>query len=239
MNANRRIRDMQMKVLNVFASSKAGGFALAGGTALELFYLKHRFSKDLDFFARDYDTRQIDHLVETFGKIPGVKIKPESEFVSATSARVKFCLLSQKGLPKPLKIDFVEDVITHEPTIRKFEGIPVYGSKDIYLHKIAAIAGTRALTDATGRQVMSGRNEARDAIDLYYLSKKVMRLAKFLEKLPSIYQTGMVHWYRTYSRHDFNMAFLDENLYDEKLTPREVIKRLDDEIKSFIGEAVR
>ncbi|MDI6757776.1 MAG: nucleotidyl transferase AbiEii/AbiGii toxin family protein, partial [Endomicrobiia bacterium] len=145
--------------------------------------------------------------------------------------------LSAKGLAQPLKIDFVEDVVVKTPSVRKFNGIPVYNVKDIYLHKIAATAGTRALSDHAGRTVMTGRNEARDFIDLYYLSKKVEPLSRFLEKLPALYQMGMIHWYRTYSRHDFSTAFLDENVYDSKLTSREIIGHLDGEIKKFVGEA--
>ncbi len=236
---NKQIRNLQMKVLDVF-SSIAGGFALAGGTALEMFYFNHRFSKDLDFFARDYDVKEIDAVAKAIEKnISGVKIKPESEFRASTTARVRFYTLSAKKSALPLKIDFVEDVIVNEPEIKKFKGIPVYSINDIYLHKIAAVAGTRTAKDVAGRQIMAGRNEARDYIDLYYLSKKATRLSKFLEKLPAVYQTGMAHWYRTYSRHDFGIAFLDEDVYDKKLNAREIIKHLDDEIKAFIGVTLR
>lgn len=49
---DRAIRKAQKDVLKVFAG-KAKDFALAGGTALELYYLHHRFSADLDFFRRN------------------------------------------------------------------------------------------------------------------------------------------------------------------------------------------
>lgn len=44
-----KIRKAQKKILGIFAK-RTRSFALAGGTALELYYLYHRFSFDLDFF---------------------------------------------------------------------------------------------------------------------------------------------------------------------------------------------
>jgi predicted nucleotidyltransferase component of viral defense system len=44
------IRQAQLEALRAFARTTKS-FALSGGTALELFYLKHRFSRDLDFFS--------------------------------------------------------------------------------------------------------------------------------------------------------------------------------------------
>jgi len=46
------VRRIQLKVLQEF-SKLSKTFALSGGTALELFYLGHRFSKDLDFFLQN------------------------------------------------------------------------------------------------------------------------------------------------------------------------------------------
>ena len=63
----KEIRDAQQKILKVF-SKTAKNFALAGGTALELYYLNHRFSADLDFFSSTYDTAEIHALVCAFKK---------------------------------------------------------------------------------------------------------------------------------------------------------------------------
>lgn len=46
---DKELRKKQLSILKTF-SACSEGFALAGGTALELFYLHHRFSADLDFF---------------------------------------------------------------------------------------------------------------------------------------------------------------------------------------------
>ena len=45
---DKKLRKAQLEILRIF-SLRAGSFALAGGTALELYYLHHRFSVDLDF----------------------------------------------------------------------------------------------------------------------------------------------------------------------------------------------
>ena len=46
---NELIRQKQLEILKIFHKASKN-FVLAGGTALELYYLQHRFSKDLDFF---------------------------------------------------------------------------------------------------------------------------------------------------------------------------------------------
>jgi predicted nucleotidyltransferase component of viral defense system len=62
------IRTAQKEILRVF-SKTAGNFALAGGTALELFYLHHRFSVDLDFFSPTYSISEIERLVAAAFKV--------------------------------------------------------------------------------------------------------------------------------------------------------------------------
>ena len=68
------IRSAQKEVLNVFAKQKSS-FALAGGTALELYYLKHRFSVDLDFFSPRYTNREVSLIVSRLKKnFKGIKL---------------------------------------------------------------------------------------------------------------------------------------------------------------------
>nr|MBU1328714.1 nucleotidyl transferase AbiEii/AbiGii toxin family protein [Candidatus Omnitrophota bacterium] len=139
-----KLREAQKLVLKVF-SQEAEDFALAGGTALELYYLRHRFSSDLDFFSGKYPVSEIDILVEAFEKHLDRKIHLESEFVSGNKAAVRFYAIPVKGSDRPLKIDFVEDVVCNRPVIRKIDGVRVYSAEDLYLHKIAAISGTQVI----------------------------------------------------------------------------------------------
>ena len=227
------IRSAQKEVLAVFAE-KAGGFALAGGTALELFYLHHRFSSDLDFFSPRYSLSEIERLVGAFRKSCRRALSLESELEAAGKARVRFYTLPVKGAGRPLKIDFVEDLLFKKPTIRTRKGIRVYSAENIYLQKIAAISGTRSVLDETGREVMEGgRHEARDAFDLYLLSQKIQPLHRFLQRAPAPWQKGIVHWYRTFSRQELRIALMDLDIYDPSFDSREMIRYLENEIKQF------
>lgn len=115
---DQRIRKAQSEILEVF-TKEAEDFALAGGTALELYYLQHRFSRDLDFFSPKYDAKEIERLIAAFEKRIKNKIKLQSEFTINGRARARFYAVPVKGLRVPLKIDFVEDVIFTKPGIKR------------------------------------------------------------------------------------------------------------------------
>ncbi len=232
-----KLREAQKLVLKAF-SREAGDFALAGGTALELYYLHHRFSLDLDFFSRKYLVPEIDTLIAAFEKHLDRKIHLESEFVSGNKARVRFYTMPVKGSARPLKIDFVEDVVCARPAIRKIDGVRVYSAGDLYLHKIAAISGTQVITDEVGRQVSEGRKEARDVFDVYILSKKIQPLHIFLRGLSPQFQRGVVHWYRTFSRQELKLALMGLDIYDTEFNARELVIYLENEVKQFAKEAI-
>jgi predicted nucleotidyltransferase component of viral defense system len=233
-----KIRDAQKQVLDVF-SRKAKDFALAGGTALELYYLNHRFSADLDFFSPKYDVKEIQKLISTFAKQTNRKIHLESELTAGGKAKVRFYTLPVKGTSRPLKIDFVEDILFTKPKVRTIENMRVYSAENIYYQKIAAISGTQPVIDEVGRQIMEGRKEARDVFDVFMLSKKIQPLHIFLKNIPSPLQKGIVHWYRTFSREDLKLALIDMDIYDQNFNSREMIVYLENEIKQFIREVIR
>jgi predicted nucleotidyltransferase component of viral defense system len=230
-----KIRKAQKDVLKAF-SKVTRTFALAGGTALELYYLHHRFSSDLDFFSPRYDLKEINNIVARIAESQGVKIKLQSEFAAANRARVRFYTLPVKNSARPLKIDFIEDVIFTKPKITQFSGVPVYSIENIYLQKIVAVAGTAPRQDEIGREVAKGRMEARDAFDIFVLSKKIRPLHLFLESLPSSLQRGMVHWYRSFPRQDMKLSLLDLDIYDRGFNAKEMISYLENEIKEFIKQ---
>lgn len=232
-----KIREVQKHILNVF-SRKAGDFALAGGTALELYYLHHRFSADLDFFSPRYNISEINNLINEFKKHVAKKVHLESEFIAGGRAKVRFYTISVKGLKRPLKIDFVEDVLFKKPIIKKIEGVRIYSVENIYMQKIAAISGTRFEIDEIGREIMEGRKEERDVFDLYMLSKNIKPLHIFLKHAPRYMQKGIIHWYRTFSRQDVKLALLDLDIYDKKYNSIEMLIYLEKEIKQFIKEVI-
>lgn len=231
-----KLRAAQNKILKVF-SKGAKGFALSGGTALELYYLHHRFSADLDFFSPKYDVGEIDRLVSEFEKDNKCKIKMGSEFVAPSRAKVRFYHVPIKGTNRALKIDFVEDVLFRKPTIKRFNKVPVYSIEDIYVQKLAAVGGTRVEVDEVGREIPQGRREtARDAFDIYMLSKRIKPLHVFLQGVSQQLQRGVIHWYRTFSRHELKLALHDLDIYDKKFDGREMIIYLEKEIKRFMEE---
>jgi predicted nucleotidyltransferase component of viral defense system len=235
---NKKIKQTQMILLQAF-SRRPGGFALAGGTALELYYLHHRYSADLDFFSPVYDLKQIDGVISEFKNCKELAVvKLENEFISDNRARVRFYSASFKSIKRPLKVDFVEDVFFAKPDVKKFDGVPVYSVENIYKHKIIALAGTRPREDAIGRQIMEGRLEARDAFDIYMLSKNIKPLHQFLKGLSTQIQRGVVHWYRTFSRQDLKLGLLDLDIYVNKFDSREMIMYLEEEVKKFIKEVL-
>lgn len=227
------IRSAQKEILRIFAR-RPGRFALAGGTALELFYLHHRFSADLDFFSPDWNPSEIGCLVEAFQRDCHRRARLESELEAAGKARVRFYTMLMTGARRPLKIDFVEDVLFRKPVIRRKAGVPVYSVENIYLQKIAAIAGTGVRVDEVGREVSEGRGEARDVFDLYMLSRNIRPLHRFLPQTPLPWQKGIVHWYRTFSRQELKLALMDMEIYDPKFDSRAMIRHLEEEIQQFI-----
>lgn len=232
------IRDVQLQLLRTF-SKASKTFALSGGTALELYYLKHRFSRDLDFFSPKYNLKEIESLISKFNEVVGGTIKLENQFIAPNRARVSFYAGKVKGADFPIKIDFVEDVFFDRPNIKKFNKIPVYEVNSIYFQKIIALVGTDLVRDRIGREVATGRGEVRDVIDIYYLSKKVYPLHKFMKDLVREHQRGIVHWYRSYSRQEVKLGVFDLDIYDKYFDVAKMITYLDQEVREFISEVTR
>jgi len=235
--ANSEIKKCQQDMLKIFAK-KTKTFALAGGTALELYYLHHRFSADLDFFSPGYDFTEIEAIISAFKKELCSRVELEHEFITENHARIRIYSVYVKGFDRVVKIDFVEDVLFDKPAIKIFNRVPVYEAEYIYQQKIAAVTGTRVEIDSTGREIMRGRAEARDAFDIYILSKKIEPLAIFLRKVPRPFQRGMIHWYRTFSRQDLKLGLLDLDIYDKKFNARQMITYLENEINKFMKEEI-
>lgn len=229
---NKELRNTQLQVLKAFPK-KAGSFALTGGTALELYYLHHRFSVDLDFFSSNYDSSEIDDLVKYLAKSLGVPVKLESELIVGEMAKARFYSVMAKGLDRPLKIDFVEDVF-RKPDIVLIEGVPVYSGLSIYYQKIAAMAGTRFVEDEIGRTQIQGRNKARDAFDVYCLSQKIQPLSEFMKSLPRQMQIAMTRWYQSFSRQEMKLALLDLDIYDAQFDAGAMIHHLEAQMKQFM-----
>lgn len=231
---DKAIAEIQSRVLEEVAGDREFGFALAGGTALERYYLRHRFSRDLDFFAVRYNPAAAERFVKRIQGRLGCVVGDKLELIAGNRARVVSYVLTGKGLKRPLKIDFVEEVLIERPEITRLGGVPVYSVRDIYFHKVAAVCGTGEIRDVAGKPLPSGRDEPRDAFDLYVLSTKIEPLRLFLRTVPRIYQKGFIRWVRTFSRMDLKIGLLDLDIYLEGFDSREMIRHIDDQAGEFI-----
>lgn len=184
-------------------AGKMDNFYLAGGTALSLFHLNHRFSEDLDFFTQKFNSAEVkkiaDYLKESLkGNIELGGQNPPGKGVE----HMHYDFELSAGLV--IRLDFVQDVFTLiQPTESK-NGIQVLSVEDIYLRKIYAVSGFRTGHDETGRaQFIGGRQDAKDLFDIYYLSREIMNLADFVEKYCNqALKEGVIRWFNTFPRQE-------------------------------------
>ena len=85
---NKKLRALQNDILKIFSSAPRG-FALAGGTALEVYYLCHHFSRDLDFFSPRYDIAIIDDIAKRIERGTKSKLKLIGESLGPDNAKYK------------------------------------------------------------------------------------------------------------------------------------------------------
>lgn len=127
-------------------------FYLTGGTALAAFYLRHRYSDDLDFFTRNVENlRAADYLVERGVAAAGLIIEgsPPREQIFR-----RFVLAGDTHPRHPLrKCELMHDSEPHFAEPRRFDGVLVDDLLSIAINKLAAL----------------GRLEPKDYVDLYLI----------------------------------------------------------------------
>lgn len=137
-------------------------FYLSGGTALAEFYLKHRYSEDLDFFSpNEFDFTDLLPQIQSLQKIINAKnITIENRFNRN--------LVFYKLPGETLKVEF--SWFVGEPIEKgiKYHYLAIDSKLDIAVNKLFTIYQ---------------RPRARDYVDLYYLLpelplKKLIQLAK-------------------------------------------------------------
>lgn len=137
-------------------------FYLTGGSALSAFYLKHRYSDDLDFFTPEEERMQT--VRETLLKVSqrlDVAVEISREF------RTFFEGFIQKGQER-IKLHFAEDSPYRlEPTVYN-EALGFFHDNqlDIACNKLSALFD---------------RHDIKDFVDIYFLSKEFMDFWKIYE----------------------------------------------------------
>jgi hypothetical protein len=94
------------------------------------------------------------------------------------------------------------------------------------------LIGTIKTVDLIGRKISTGRQEAKDFYDLYFLSHTYKRLSEFAwDHCGSVEIEALIHWYRTYDRMNIKTGLLDLKLMKKKALN---YKKIEDHFKSEI-----
>lgn len=148
---NTILSESQQIFLELFNREKSlfKRFYLTGGTALAEFYLKHRYSEDLDFFSEEeFSLLPLQAFIREVGK----KLKAEKmEYQNFLGLHTFLFYLANN---KKLKVDFNFYPFPRILKGVKFKNITVDSDYDIAVNKVHTIA-------------MQPR--ARDFIDIYFL----------------------------------------------------------------------
>lgn len=154
----------QKRILTALGRSElASWFYLTGGTALAIYYLQHRFSEDLDFFAVDKEA--VAGVTTTLADVAH-SVDASVEFRRTFPTFVECFLTSTTG--EHVKMDFAFDSPYRlMPTEIDAEyGIQVDNVVDISSNKLAALFG---------------RIEPKDFVDVYFICRELM-------PFPELYQ---------------------------------------------------
>ena len=144
-----KLYPFQDEILKIIARQKTG-FYLTGGTALGRFYLKHRFSDDLDFFLNRADdfSLQVDRIINVFEQ-------EKIDFNVGTKSS-DFVRISLQGKGVNLKVDFINDVEFHYGEFKKFKLFPrVDNWRNILSNKLTAL----------------NRREPKDIADILFICR--------------------------------------------------------------------
>lgn len=146
----------QRKLLNIISQDKAicSNFYLTGGTALAEFYLQHRYSEDLDFFAeKEFDPRAVFVFWKKTQKIAGIK---KIDFQQSFNRNLFFLNLKDGDI---VKTEFTFFPFPRIEKKKKIGQLPIDSLLDIAVNKLFTIYQ---------------KPRSRDFIDLFLILRKEM-----------------------------------------------------------------
>ncbi len=202
------ITSFQNNILKKIAGLKdAAPFCFTGGTALSLFYLKHRRSEDLDFFTDKEDfIMPFGRLLEKNLKSDGYEVAIHREFKSFAELKVSLPgdeVVIHLALDAPFYI---------QPWCQfsDYPGLNVHSLTDIAANKLLALFGRAAL---------------RDFIDVYYLIKtgkfskaQMVDYAKQKDPGFDLYWLGVAfERLKLYQQKDYDLSLVFGVLKEEEL----------------------
>jgi predicted nucleotidyltransferase component of viral defense system len=161
-NIKFRLTPFQIALLRIVSGSELKNkFYWTGGTALAYFYLKHRFSNDLDFFSDEkVNYQEVFPLVEKISKKLNLKKIGDRKIFD----RWEFFLKNDKEM----RLEFVHYQFKNLKPRKKWKNIFVDSLEDMAANK------TMALID---------RHDIKDVFDVYFLIKRKKFTPQYLLKL--------------------------------------------------------
>lgn len=174
------LNKIQHRILSLFSSiPEHESFYLTGGTALSAFYLRHRKSRDLDFFS------DIEELITPFSfkweeALQKEKFQIERKigfrsFVELNVSSQEESTIIHFGLDSPYRIEPVKDS-------RRFQGLKIDNLTDIGANKLLALFG---------------RANLRDFIDVYFLLKQKFQKQEIINNAKRKDPGFDLYWFAT------------------------------------------
>ncbi len=155
---------LQQFFLRQFGQSQLNEhFFLTGGTALSAFFLKHRYSEDLDFFTEEPgQIPQVLHILEQFAQSLSGKIEVRRQFKTF----LEIFLHGPEG--EIIKCDFAQDSPYRlQPIVRQDDfGIMTDNALDISCNKLSALFD---------------RAEAKDFVDVFFIDREFFPFTELLQ----------------------------------------------------------
>ena len=149
----------QKDFLTFFSNKKSLNdlFYLTGGTALSEFYLRHRYSEDLDFFSeKEFEIKDITLLLETYRNLFS---KPKIEYKQSFNRNIYQLLYKNNTF---LKIEFTYFPFKRIDSTKKINNISIDSLQDIAVNKLFTIYQNP---------------RGRDYFDIYFILKKEKSLS--------------------------------------------------------------
>lgn len=143
----------QQKLLEIISREKklCGFFYLTGGTALAEYYLRHRLSEDLDFFAeQEFDPQMIFVFWKKAQKEAGIK---KIDFQQSFNRNLFFLRIGKETV----KTEFTYFPFSRIESKKKIGSLAIDSLLDIAVNKLFTIYQ---------------KPRARDFIDLYFILRK-------------------------------------------------------------------
>ncbi|MDO8675482.1 MAG: nucleotidyl transferase AbiEii/AbiGii toxin family protein [Candidatus Omnitrophota bacterium] len=216
----------EQKRITGLVARKFKDYYLTGGTALA-FYVRHRFSEDLDFFSQKYDKKTPEKIMAYISQETGFDYQLDAEQDDPKLIPMKVYFMELKG-GEVLKIDFVKDYVANVHPIKN----GMHSMDDIYYRKICAAIGGQEKQGEAGQVVATGRRSVKDLFDIYYLSSHYKSLADFFFEYFAYNHTERLEaWYRGFDRTEAKLALMD---LVPKVDTGKVFKYLDGQILKLI-----